>query len=466
MRRSQSNAKSTGDSLIKKLAVLSVLSTVTVSGIIAESHPATAQAQYWNTKQRAESQRLSSTAMNYLNTRYLKNNAKRSVKNLDQAIVVLKQAIQADDTDPLPHYLLGLCLNIQGHYEQALDMLRRAYQLDPREKEVLLATGMTQYLNGKYDKAIQLYEKLLSEQPTNPGPVHTLLGFSYMRLGDFDKAAQHFIKAKSITPGSPLPYQGMAILYYLAGDLTQSRQAGEHALSLGEYPLLSLLLARIEYLEGNDAAASMRMKAWKKQSGTKYIPRSMVTMGFSKQHDFRLDPFEHEIYDSPGALLARSINDEKKEKRRKSYTKQGKVEDSLSKTRKMIGINSSDYVALHENGMLQLSNGDFKGAVSSFQDVLRMCPNCRVDFIYLAEAFSKSGNIEDAKRSLEYYTKTYPRQNLAPQYKAIATARDTTPAAKTPAPAADGFQKLLLPGERAPGDNSPKDRTPGDDSEF
>jgi len=116
--------------------------------------------------------------------------------------------------------------------------------------------------------------------------------------------------------------------------------------------------------------------------------------------------------------------------------------------------------------MLQLSNGDFKGAVSSFQDVLRMCPNCRVDFIYLAEAFSKSGNIEDAKRSLEYYTKTYPRQNLAPQYKAIATARDTTPAAKTPAPAADGFQKLLLPGERAPGDNSPKDRTPGDDSEF
>lgn len=461
-----SNKTKTSRPNLKNLTVISLLSCLTICGTIASSLPAHAQAQYWNTKQRAESQRLTSTALNYLNTRYINNSAKKATKNLDLAIVLLKKAIAADDTDPLPHYLLGLCLNVQGHYEQALDMLRRAFQLEPKEKEVLLATGMTQYLNGHYDKAITLFEKLMSEKPDNPGPINTLLGFANMRMGEFDRAAHYFNLAKSISPGSPLPYQGMAILNYLGGDLVQARQAAEHALSLGDYPLLSLLLARIEYLEGNDAAAATRLKTWKKQSGSKYIPRSMVLLGFSKQHDFRLDPFENEIYDSPGALLARSINDEKKEKKRKGYTKQGKVDASLTKTQKMIGVNASDYVALHENGLLLLSNGDYKGAVSSFQDVLRMVPSCRVDFIYLAEAFSKSGNIDDAKRSLEYYTKSYPRQNLAPQYKAIATAASTTPAPKTQSPPADQTGKPLLPGEGPPSDDGPSNDPPVKDSPF
>ncbi len=445
MRSSQSKIKPVR-TFFRNLTVMSLVSCVTISGIMISPPSACGQAQHWETKKRAESQRLTSSAMNFLNTRYIKSTPKKAEKGLDQAIILLKKAIEADDTDPLPHYLLGLCLNIQGHYEQALDMLRRAFQLDPKEKEILLATGITQYLNGHYDKAITLYEKLMTEKPQSPGPIHALLGFAYMRMGNFDNAARHFSQAKAFNPGSPLPYQGLAILNYMGGDLTQSRQAAEHALSLGEYPLLQLLLARIEYLEGNEAGAESRMKLWKKQSGTKYVPRSMMIMGFSKQHDFRLDPFENELYDSPGALLARSINDEKKEKRRKSYTKQGKVDASLTKTRKLIGINSSDYFALHETGMLQLSNGDFKGAVSSFQDVLRMCPNCQIDFIYLAEAFAKAGNPDDAKRSLEYYTKNYPRQNLAPRYKAIATATSTIPAAKTPN-SPTGSQKPLLPGE-------------------
>jgi len=446
--------------LSKRLAVLSAISLITISGTTSINHAAYAQTEHWNTKQRAQSQRLTSTAMNYLNTRYLKNNKSKAVKNLNLAIVLLKQAVAADDTDPLPHYLLGLCYNVQGNYEQALDMLRRAYTLEPKEHEILLATGVTQYLNGHYDKAITLWEKLLTEYKGNSGPIHSLLGFGYMRMGDFEKSAHHFNEAKAKSPGSQLPYQGVAILNYLAGDLVQSKRAAEHAQSLGDYPWLSLLLARIDYLEGNEVSAANRVKTFKKLSGSKYIPRSMTVMGFSTQHDFRLDPFENEIYDSPGALVARSIDDEKKEKRRKSLSKQGKVEDSLNKARRLTAVNSSDYVALHETGMLQLSNGDFKGAVASFQDVLRMVPNCRVDFIYLAEAFSKSGDTENAKKSLDYYFKTYPRQQLAARYKAIATARSATPAQ----PPANPTNKPLLPGEGPQSDKQAQDSDK--DSEF
>jgi tetratricopeptide (TPR) repeat protein len=440
----------------RRLAVLAVVLCATICGTIGNSLPAAGQTEYWNTKDRAKSQRLTSTALNYLNTRYTKNSSKNATKNLNQAIVLLKQAIDADGSDPLPHYLLGLCLNIQGSYEQALDLMRKAYSLDPKEHEVLLATGMTQYLNGHYDKAITLWEKLATEQKSIVGPVNALIGFGYLRQGDFETAARSFSTAKANSPGSQLAYQGIAILNYLAGDLTQSKQAAEHALSLGAYPWLNLLLARIDYLEGNDASAANRIKTFKKQSGSRYIPRSMTAMGFSKQHDFRLDPFENEIYDSPGAILARSINDEKKENRRKSYTKQGKVEESLNKAKRLTSINASDYVALHETGMLQLSSGDYKGAAATFQDVLRLCPNCRVDYIYLAEAFFKSGDVENAKKSLDYYQKTYPRQTLAGKYKNIATAPSTTP----PPPSTPPGQKPL-PGE---GPQVPQDQAP--DSDF
>lgn len=438
---------------LKQCALLCTILSITVSGTTVNAPAASAQTEHWNTKNRANSQRLTSTALNYLNTRYTKSSTKNATKNLNLAMAVLKQAIAADDTDPLPHYLLGLCLNIQGSYEQALDMLRKAYSLDPKEHEVLLATGMTQYLNGQYDKAITLWEKLLGESKANPGPVHALMGFAYLRTGDFENAAHNFSKAKANSPGSQLAYQGIAILNYLGGDLAQSKQAAEHALSLGSYPWLNLLLARIDYLEGNEASASNRLKMFKRESGSKYIPRSMTAMGFSKQHDFRLDPFENEIYDSPGAILARSINEEKKENRRKSYAKQGKVEQSMTKANRLTAINASDYVALHERGMLQMSNGDFKGAVDSFKEVVRICPNCRVDYVYLAEAFFKSGDVDNAKKSLDYYQKTFPRQTLAPQYKAIATARSTTP----PVTAPNGQQ--ALPGE------GPKKDTGADDQD-
>jgi len=441
---------------LRRLAALGAMLCVTISGTIGASLPVSAQTEYWSTKNRAKSQNLTSTALNYLNTRYTKSSTKNATKNLNQAIVLLKQAIEADDTDPLPHYLLGLCLNIQGSYEQALDLMRKAYSLNPKEHEVLLATGMTQYLNGHYDKAITLWEKLATEQKSLVGPVNALIGFGYLRQGDFETAARSFSTAKANSPGSQLAYQGIAILNYLAGDLTQSKQAAEHALSLGAYPWLNLLLARIDYLEGNDASATNRIKTFKKQSGSKYIPRTMTAMGFSKQHDFRLDPFENEIYDSPGAILARSINDDKKESRRKSYAKQGKVDESMNKAKRLTSINSSDYVALHETGMLQLSSGDYKGAATTFQDVLRLCPNCRVDYIYLAEAFFKSGDIDNAKKSLDYYQKTYPRQNLAANYKNIATATSTTPAPPTTPPG-----QKPLPGE---GPQTPQDQTP--DSDF
>jgi tetratricopeptide (TPR) repeat protein len=272
-----------------------------------------------------------------------------------------------------------------------------------------------------------------------------------MRLGDFENADASFKEAKKHSPGSQLAYQGLAILSYLAGDLERGRLNAEHALSLGPYPPLQLLIARIDYLEGKDGAALARLKMWKKQSGSKYLPRSMVVMGYSKQHDFRFDPFEAEIYDSPGAILARSIDDQKKESRRRSYTRQGKVDESLTQARRRFAINGSDFVAAHETGLLQLSVGDYSAASLSFQNALKICPDCRVDALYLAEAFARTGSGDDARKCIAYYREAYPNQTLASRYLKLATAGDTTASAPVRPPAPAGSSPApLLPGEGGP----------------
>ncbi|MBX9667256.1 MAG: tetratricopeptide repeat protein [Candidatus Obscuribacterales bacterium] len=436
----------------RKCAIKTVLTAVvlvvsTICGDLAIPYSASAMTEHWKTEKRAKSQRLSSTALNFLNTRFKGNSKRRAVKHVTIASGLLKQALEEDETDPLPHYLLGICLNMEGHYEQALDLMRKAYSLNPTEHEVLLTTAFTQYLNGYYDKAITLWDKLEKERSDSKPTIHALLGFGYMRTGDFETALKEFREAKDIAPRSQLAYQGCAILYYLAGDLAQSKKQAEEALQLGDYPNLCLLLARIAYLEGNDESASNWMKAFKRQSA-RYIPRSMETIGFSAQHDFRYDPFEIEVCDSPEALLARAINDKKKEKRRAGYRRRGKVDETLSKTNRLVAANPGDFVSLHETGMLQLSAGNYQAAIESLQDALRRCPNCRVDFIYIAEAFAKSKNIDDAKAALQYYRKQFPRQTLAPQYEQIATAPGTKPAQ----PAAARTQtvpdnKPPLPGE-------------------
>src|SRR5579883_648277 len=235
----------------KKIAVIGTLALALLSG----TAPGISQTEYWDTRKRAKSQRLTSSAMNFLKER--NRRPRKSDALLDVAITLLTNAVKTDDSDPVPHYLLGLCLSIRGRYEQGLDTLRRAYQLDPGEPEILLSTGITQYLNGDYQKAISLWEKL-SDKVKNKAPVCALLGFAYMRSGDFQKAEGYFEESRKRSANCQLAYQGLAILNYLKGDLNQSRQMAEQAETLGDYPLLMLLLARLDFIEGDETGAAQK----------------------------------------------------------------------------------------------------------------------------------------------------------------------------------------------------------------
>lgn len=444
--------------------------SISVGSIPLSTPPASAQTEYWDTKAREESQKLSSAALNLLikqTTSKKQRRSKQYASPLEHALALLNKAIKKDPTDPLPHYLLGICLDMQGKFEESLVALKRAYDLDKGEPEVLVATGLTQYLSGNYDRAINLFGRLL-ETSRRPGPIYTCIGFAFMRSGKLEKALEYFDKAREVSPSLEITYQGTAMTYYLQGNLEKARQAAEHALTLSDYSPLLLLLARMDYLTGDEIKAKEHLRTWHKQARKSSVHRSMTRIGFSQQHDFLWDPFNVDSFDNENLLKTRYAFDEKSKKRSASSARRGKADQVLSRINSRLAVASNDYFLLHERGLVELAMGDYKKASTTFKKVLQHAPDCQIDMLNLGYALYNSGDAESAAQCIEHYRKLFPNQKLAAGFLQIAsggsgkTATDTkslerkssgtkgkkakTPSSKTGSP--DQDKKVpRLPGE-------------------
>ncbi len=415
-----------------------------------------AQSEYWQHEEREASQKLSSAALNLLVKQHQTKKGSKPVKgkgaSIDQAIVLLNKAIIKDPTDPLPHYLLGVSLGITGKYEEALDALKKAYDLEKNEPEILVASALTQHVAGNYKRAVNLLDKRLATA-SNKGPLHACIGFSLMRLGKFDDALDEFDKAKEVSPSLQLAYQGMAFTYYLAGDFKLARKAADHALSLGEYPPLLVLLARMDYMEGNPQSAQQHMKAFEREVKKAPVHRSMTSVGFSSQHDFLWDPFNTDFFDSAYSMRARYSFTPSEFKKRVGYATRGKSAEAILKAEKRLQTCQDDYYIMYERGLLELSLGSFQTASDTFQKVLQLNPSCQVAMIDLSYCLFKLRRDADAASCIKHYKKRYPTQELAETYETLATIPNTAKPAPTSAP--DSKNVPLLPGEGGKKPSSP-----------
>lgn len=403
---------------------------LTATALLAAA-PANADTRHWDVKQREQSQALSSSAMNFLRNRHPGNSDGNA--NLQAAIKLLEKACRTDASDPLPHYLLGIALAIDGRYEQALASLKVAHTLERKEQEILIATGLAQYLSGNYEKAISVWGKQV-EQAKIESPVHACLGFAHMRMGDFDEARKHFRAAKGSTHSAQLAAHGQGITEYLAGDLPAAREALNEALSHGPYAPVTLLLARIDFLEGDEAAGEKLLADYNKQLKSAG-QRSMTSLGFISQHDFHWDPFNEDNFDSPVAVRFAHASPKKKLPSMKQSTpknKRGSPDEkpaidknnlpvAIAELEKRLNHHESDFYLNYQLGLIQLASRDYKQAAEELKNTYKTCTSCQVALLDLAYAFSKIDDGKNATSTLEAYMKKYPDQKLADSFKTIAT---------------------------------------------
>jgi tetratricopeptide (TPR) repeat protein len=402
--------------------------------------PARSQSHNWNTQAREQAENANSHALSILS----KGAAVKG--GLDQAIAALLRATAADPTDPVPFTSLGLALDLKQRYGEALDALAKSYHLDAKPKETMLSIGITNYLARSYDKTEKELLTLLRQNPSFCD-VHINLGFVYMRLGDFEKSKKQFKQAIVCNPNCEPAYQGMAIVDYLSGDLDSAYSEATHAETLKQYAPVTLLLAEICFLRGDQD----QMRAALKNATKVKQPleqRPMTLIGFSLNHDFHWDPYLTDDFDKASFVNARAVDLPEQEKKRKSLAASGKIEAELDRAKQALSLASNDFYLMRQVALLQMAAGDYGNAADGFNNAIKACPNDHIDHLYLGRALALAGKKVEGAECVSVYTSHFPQQKLAPAFQSIiagAPADASTPPAQpaltpTKAPPSDaGF---------------------------
>lgn len=396
---------------------------------LLNTSPALSQSHNWNLQARAQAENSNSRALSLL----AKGSAVKG--SLDQAIAALLRATTADPTDPVPYTTLGLAFDLKQRYSEALEALAKSYQLDPKSKETVLSTGISHYLGHSFDKSEHVLTTLLRQNPTFCD-VHIDLGFANMRLGEFDKAKQHFKQAISCNPNCQPAYQGLALVDYLSGDLESALAEATHAETLKPYSPVTLLLAEICAMRGDEdqmRAALKRLSKFK----SPIEQRPMTLIGFSANHDFHWDPFLADDFDRGNFVSARAVDLPLQDKKRISLASAGKIDQELARAEQMLASAPNDFYLLRQAGLLNMAAGNYGDAVKQFNQVLtKSCPNSHIDYLYLGRSLALLGRKDDAAQCIREYKKNLSQQKISPMFQKIiddASASATPAAPQTPA---------------------------------
>lgn len=389
----------------------SLLLAILLTGSIDQ--PIWAQAQTWNTKARERSQAANSAGMTALNK-----------GQIAAGTQLFRDAINYDPQDPVPFSSLGLSLAVAGNYQQALDALQNSYSLS-KSAETLLSTGIVYYLDHDYDAALNSWNKAFQLDP-KLDQVYADMGFVFLRKGDLNQAEQAFAKAVRTRPSSQIGFQGLATTAYLRGDFSQSRKAAEQAESICSYPPVMLLLAKLDFLEGNNTAGRKRVEKYNATVRKAWQKRSMTAIGYPSQRDFHFDPFLADNLDNGYLCLARVQSIPRESSRQRSLAKQGKADSVIETARRNLAGASNDFYLLRELGLAQLARGDWANAAESFKKVLSICPDCSTDLLHMGRALFLSGRTAEAATAVRTFQRMRPGQQLSSAIVEMTSSQSTS----------------------------------------
>lgn len=161
------------------------------------------------------------------------------------------------------YHKLGILYLNENKVQQAFVEFHKAYEFDPHNKEILFAIGTVYLLHlDETDKAISYFEKAVKEDPLYSEAFNSL-GYSYEKLGNFEKAISFYGKALSnpLYPTAEMAYINMGNSYYRLGNFGAALQSYKEAikraqgLSLAYWRLALCLNAMGRYGDASTAVS-------------------------------------------------------------------------------------------------------------------------------------------------------------------------------------------------------------------
>ena len=122
-------------------------------------------------------------------------------KNLDEKEEALKyylKAVELDEEDTYSMSDIAWIYNVLGKYEEGLKYLERLEELGQDDAWTNVEFGYCLSRLERYEEAIKKLNHALEveDEEKDIAHIHSLLGWSYRQLEDYDKALEHYIQSK------------------------------------------------------------------------------------------------------------------------------------------------------------------------------------------------------------------------------------------------------------------------------
>ena len=121
---------------------------------------------------------------------------------MNEAVPVLRKALEQDPDDALAHYVLATALTGNDQEREALEEYRKACALDTQHATWFAHLATSLALTGDLDRAVVNFRKSLTLDPANAG-TETGLGTALFEKGQAQEGYEHLRRAVDMAPDFP-----------------------------------------------------------------------------------------------------------------------------------------------------------------------------------------------------------------------------------------------------------------------
>jgi tetratricopeptide (TPR) repeat protein len=346
--------------------------------------------------------------------------------------------------------ILALKANVDGNQNLQEEHLKKLVELYPKDERAHGQLGQYYFGQQKYDLAVEQLKKSTELAP-NYTSSYNMLGYSYRNLNNYSEAEKAFKKYIELIPNDPNPYDSYAELLSKQGRYEESIAQYKKALEINPDFFNSYMgiSNNLTYLNRYDEAIKNCDQAYAlaKNDGEKrfalftkvvtYVDEGNTDAAMKEmQNEFNLAKnindagamngdlnamanilFEAGKYDEAKAKFTEALSvieksnltNEVKENTRRinMYNKgrialmTGKVEDAKKLAEEFTASTNKAnntfqiWLAHSLNGVIAIQEKDYKKAIIEFEKSNQQNPST---FYYMAVAYSKDGNVAEAKK--------------------------------------------------------------------
>ena len=153
-------------------------------------------------------------------------------KSLGEAIKLCKKAIVLDESQDIPHSLLGYIYAVTRQHDKAIEECQRAIDMNPNSADAYLFLGMSLNYAGRPQEAIDFLKKAHRLSPFPPPSFILHLGSAYREAGRYEEAIAEYKKCIKRAPNNRMAYQHLSITYALTGRYEEAREAWSEVLKI------------------------------------------------------------------------------------------------------------------------------------------------------------------------------------------------------------------------------------------